>query len=386
MASKLEKLKHIGLLLEAMPVAVSLYDQNDIIIDCNMEAVELFGFTNKANLIKEFNERYFDFSTEYQPCGTLSREKKEEAFKQVHSKGRFQVEWIHLDVHGKELPINATLTKIEIEDTTLITVCDVDLRETRLDKARKMEAERRLYETEIATIDREKRFKEDLLAMLSHEMRTPLAVMSVYAELVIREILKGKIGESALEALSTISDEAHRLADLATDSMDMFVKKAAADSEASVDIGKMISQLVNMITSTTQKQNVVIVLKLPEYLPLVWGRAAELTRVLWNIFDNALRYTESGTINVAGDLRVIDGSRHIAVTITDTGCGMTKEIKSHVFERGYSSEDRTGLGLAFCKEIIKAHGGVISIESEIGTGCAVTFTLPEYCNKEDSHV
>ena len=375
MAKKHEVLEHIMLLLEAIPTAITLYDHNEVIIDCNMKTVKLFGFTDKTKFIKEFNERYFDFSPKCQPCGNLSTEKKEEAFRQVHSQGRFQVEWMHLDINGKKLPISATLTKIEIEDTYLILICDVDLREIRLARAREVEAKQRLFELEIETLDREKKFKETMLTTLSHEMRTPLAVMSAYAEVLIDKIESGESTECVLAQLAIISDEAHRLAELATNTMDAFVKKTERDDEEITDIGKRIAYLSNMLMPMAKKRNIAVIIDLPEYLPAVRGKVSALTRVVWNIFENALRYTqEEGAITVFGK----DDSEYVSITIADTGCGMTHETKMRACERGFSSENMTGLGLSFCKEIIEAHGGEISIESEPDNGCAVTFTLPKH--------
>jgi len=355
-AKKHEALEHISMTMEATPAVASLYDKNNILIDCNMETVKLFGFTNKAKFIKEFNERFFDFSTEYQPCGTPTREKIIEVFRQTRLHGRIQLEWVHVNINGDEIPIYATLTEVEIEDMSLILVYDIDLRETRLARAKELQA---------------------MLTTLSHEMRTPLAVMSAYAEMVVRKIRSGEVNEKVLAALETISDESHRLATLATDTMDGFVKNAEEDSKEIINLGKMVTQLANMLIPTAKKQNISVVLNLPEHLPPIWGIVAELTRVVWNIFENALRHTNNGTVTISGDSQTTHGTKYVSITITDTGCGMTYEIKSRAFERCYSSGEKTGLGLTFCKEIIEAHGGEISIKSEPDKGCAITFILPQ---------
>ena len=223
-ASECCGIKQIRLLLEAIPAAVTLYDKNTVLIDCNMETVKLFGFGDKATFISEYNGRFFDFSAEYQPCGTPTIEKKEKVFSEARLLGRLQSEWVHLDVNGDEIPISATFTRVEAEGAPFVLVCGIDLREIRLARASNVEAERRLTELEIAFIDRERKFKEAILETLSHEMRTPLAVMSAYAEMIVRKIRGGDVSEKVLTALDTISDESHRLADLATDTMDMFEK------------------------------------------------------------------------------------------------------------------------------------------------------------------
>jgi signal transduction histidine kinase len=129
-----------------------------------------------------------------------------------------------------------------------------------------------------------------------------------------------------------------------------------------------------MLRPTAGKYNTEIVLNLPENLPPANGVTEELTRVVWNVFDNALRHTTNGTITVTGKA----SSKYVHVSIADTGSGMTPEAKSMAFERGYSGSVRSGLGLAFCREIVVAYGGEIEIQSELGEGCTVSFSLPVY--------
>ena len=150
---KYRQYNHIQLMIEAIPAAVTLYDKNNILVDCNMETFKLFGFAGKAQFIEEYNKRFFDFSTEYQPCGTPATQKKEEVLRQVELQSRFQTEWIHLDKNGEELPVNVTFTRIEIDDNPFNLVCDIDLREIRLARDKETEAEERLLKSEIAHVE-----------------------------------------------------------------------------------------------------------------------------------------------------------------------------------------------------------------------------------------
>lgn len=385
MERKREVYNHVKILIEAIPASVTLWDKNDVLIDCNIEAVKLFGFTEKEKFFKAFGERFFDFSPKYQPCGTPTKIKLKEFFKQAWKQGRLQVEWMHLDINGHEMPFNATLARIEIEGELMLLICDTDLREIGFEKAKKVEAEHSLLKLEIEAVYREKEFKDDILATLSHEIRTPLAVVSAYAQVTARKIRSGEINERVLQALDTISDEAKRLGELATDTMDMFIKKSEIEARTSVDINKLIDRLVNILASTAKKKNITILLNLPKYLPPVHGSSNALMRVLWNILENAIRYTEGGAIIITGDFQSSGNAAFVSVTISDTGCGMTDEVKKRAFERGYSGRKTTGLGLAFCKEIIEMHDGEISIESEAGKGCAITFSLPHFSTKESSN-
>ena len=119
---------HLRLMLEATPACVTLYDKNNTLIDCNMEAVKMFGYEDRAKFIKDFNENFFDLSAKYQPCGTPTTEKKDWVFREAYLKGRIQLEWTHLTIDGKEIPTHATLTKVETEDSHMIVTFVKDLR------------------------------------------------------------------------------------------------------------------------------------------------------------------------------------------------------------------------------------------------------------------
>jgi signal transduction histidine kinase len=259
------------------------------------------------------------------------------------------------------------------------------------------EEQRLRLETENAAIASEKRFKEDILATISHEVRTPLAVMSVYAQMAVKQMNKGNITEQTMTDLNTISNEAKRLAELATDALTMFGGKTDINKRTHVDIGAAVTQLAGLLTSAAKNKNIEIKIELAD-IPPVWGVSDELTRVLWNLFDNAIKHTKNGVItvngaySVTGELKMENGelkgkdfsnsqfstlnSQFVSVSIQDTGEGMTAETLHRAFEHGYSASGGPGMGLAFCKEIIENHGGSINIKSSIGNGCAVTFTLP----------
>lgn len=229
------------------------------------------------------------------------------------------------------------------------------------------------------TLEQIDKMKTDLMQTVSHEMRTPLTVMSVYAELAVKEMNGGKITEQTISDLNTISNEALRLAGLAGSVLDVFKKNNSIEAKTAVDIKAMASQLAHLLTPLAKSRGISINLLLPDSLPDCWGSPNELTRVLWNIFDNAVRHTENGSITVSG--KHITESGAIEITVADTGSGITPEHIKQIFERGFSSEQgsinqTTGLGLAFCKEIIEAHGGKINIESEMGKGTEVKFSLP----------
>jgi len=110
----------IQLVLDSAPMSVTLYDENRKLIDCNMEAVRLFGFTNKEHFITTLNERFYDFFPLCQPCGTPTIEKLNWLFEQATSNERIQLEWTHLTADGQELPAEVTFVRVEYRDSFML--------------------------------------------------------------------------------------------------------------------------------------------------------------------------------------------------------------------------------------------------------------------------
>jgi len=362
-AAREEALENIKTLTDGVPIAMQMHDEETVkLIDCNAMVAAIFGYENKAEYMAAYNEDFYNFAQQTQPCGTPSHERVQQIRAQLVKKGYCNFEWMHLTRMGEELLLDISMVRVKRADVFLWVSYLQDLLPLK-------EAEARRVAAEVAVLEREKRFKDNILATISHELRTPLAVMSVYAEMAVRQIKSGTVTEEALAALDTISDESHRLASLASSALDMFVKKAADETKAPVDIGKMVAQLVGILDSMATKRGVKIHSHLPQNLPLVWAVSGDITRVFWNILDNALRYTKNGTI----DISAMSARDKVIISIADSGCGMDNETKSRAFDRGFG--EGSGLGLVFCKEIIETHGGEISIESELGAGTSVIFSI-----------
>jgi two-component system sensor histidine kinase VicK len=118
---------------------------------------------------------------------------------------------------------------------------------------------------------------------------------------------------------------------------------------------------------------------------MVWMATDKISRVLYNLLDNALRYTPEGG-QVCVDVRPQEDA--VLVSVEDSGAGIPPEDIPHVFDRFYRVEKSrsragyqrggTGLGLAIAKGIVRAHGGEMWVESEVGQGTKVCFTLPDH--------
>ena len=231
-----------------------------------------------------------------------------------------------------------------------------------------------------ASLIRLDKMRADLIANVTHETLTPLSVLSVYSELVARELRSKDIDEQAARDLESISDEAIHIASLLdglnnnTDASENRLAKTALDLP---DLVKTTVRLYMLIVKRTGSS---LETKIESDLPKVYACAGEITQVLFNLIQNAHKHTVEGTIVV----KISSEDDFVKVTVTDTGFGIPPDLLPHVFERGVSGNDAndangkpgTGLGLALCKEIIEAHNGTIEINSKYGEGTNVWFTLP----------
>ena len=231
-----------------------------------------------------------------------------------------------------------------------------------------------------AALEQIARTRAEMVDTLSHEVRTPLTVMSTYAQLAVKKIRAGNADEQTLTDLVTISDEAKRLSEMASNTLRLsrlagVPENMAANEAGLVDIGAITGQLIGLFEPTARRAARMLHAVIPENLPPVWGESDSLTRLLWNLLDNAISHAGRGNIEARAEA---DG-KDVRITVKDEGEGIPPELLPKIFERGVSGKkDGTGLGLAFCREIAKRHGGDIAVESECGTGTTVTVTLPAH--------
>jgi len=155
--------------------------------------------------------------------------------------------------------------------------------------------------------------------------------------------------------------------------------KAPVD-RSEVDLQELLQTALRLMKPRGEEKGLALVDELPAELPLVWADWSILTRVVVNLLDNAIKFTPSGgTITLSASA----GEAEVQVTVADTGVGIASEDQDRVFEKfervrepGRSHEVGTGLGLAFCKLALEAHGGRIWVQSKEGAGSQYAFTLP----------
>jgi signal transduction histidine kinase len=237
----------------------------------------------------------------------------------------------------------------------------------------RMTAELERGEREREAMERERR---DLLAAVSHDLRTPLSSMRLLTE-AVRD---GFAGERALEQLGFHLQSLEHLID------DLFElsRLEAGDVEwrlEPVDVRELVEETVEGMGVQARAAGVALEAGVPAGVPPVRGNPEKLQRVLFNLIDNALRHTPGGgTIAVSA---TPEGGL-VAVAVSDTGTGIEAADRARAFEpffRGGPSASRprngAGLGLPICRAIVQAHGGTIDL-APAATGTTVRFSVPQH--------
>ena len=220
--------------------------------------------------------------------------------------------------------------------------------------------------------------KTAFLSDASHELKTPLAAMSGYAQNAEMELVNG--GDTAVvqEKLKRISSESNRMALMVTQILDVTrIEEGRMVLELDAcDIESLARNTVETFFAVLNKNNNRLALRIPVDLPEVKADSSRLQRVFVNLISNALKHTKNGTILIKAEE---EDNGFVKVTVKDTGSGISEEDMPHIWERYYKgkhSETGTGLGLFICKFIVESHGGKIWAESEVGKGTSFMFTIP----------
>ena len=231
---------------------------------------------------------------------------------------------------------------------------------------------------QLADLDR---MKADFMSVATHELKTPINVVSGYAEL-IQEGVYGEISEKQQMALTSIQEQSRILTQLVNQLLDISRLEAGG---LKLEIGDLeLAELFDRVRRTFEvlanKQGIALSVQLDDSAPPTIPADGDRLRdqVLGNLLGNALKFTpEGGRIDVRGWPE--DG--HFRIEVTDTGAGMPAEQLPHVFDKYFQIGEQArskgaGLGLAIAHEVVHAHGGTISVESEEGRGTTFRINLP----------
>ena len=215
--------------------------------------------------------------------------------------------------------------------------------------------------------------RTDFVANVSHEMKTPLAVMQNYGTLLQAPDLPE---EKRIEYAKAITDASRRLADMMTNilKLNRLENQQIYPNLTTFDLGEQLCESLLQYESTWERKNIEIETDIAE--SVLVSADAELLSLVWNnLFSNAFKFTENGG---KVSLTLTADEKYATVKISDTGCGMSAEVGAHIFEKFYQGDTShatqgNGLGLPLVKRVIDIMQGEISVESAVGIG--TTFTV-----------
>ncbi|QIB68827.1 HAMP domain-containing histidine kinase [Aminipila butyrica] len=220
------------------------------------------------------------------------------------------------------------------------------------------------------------RMKTELFANISHELKTPLTVISVHAQRAEALLELGRDGdlEKIHESHALVYDEAMRLSRLVDSTLRLAFLQEAGERKTTQDICSILRTTAEAYRSLLEKKGNTLLLSLPETPLLVYGHADQLVQLISNLLSNAGAHTKQGHIHISAEQQ----DEEIVFHITDTGTGIALELLSRIFERGITDGGGSGLGLSICLQIAHDHCGEIMIDSVQGEGTRVKVKLPLY--------
>ena len=230
---------------------------------------------------------------------------------------------------------------------------------------------------ENAMLEKMNRLKSDFLRNLAHEMKTPLTVMSGYAQLTERQIRKDSVNEETVLNLETIAKEAGRLSDMVTQLLDVTYQRAGERGASVLAPDELLEDAAAVCRPILLKNGNGMEIRCQTKRKVSANKEA-LLQVLINLCINSNKHTAGGVVSVSA---VDAAGGFVAFSVCDSGSGICPEDLPYIFERGYSKDGGNGLGLTICREIIESAGGSISVEKTGADGTTIRFTVP--AEKED---
>lgn len=219
--------------------------------------------------------------------------------------------------------------------------------------------------------------RTDFIANVSHELKTPLAIMQNYATMLQQPDLSE---QKKQEYAKAIADASHRLAQLITNilKLNKLENQQIFPSSERYDLGEQLCEVLLQFEGEWEKKDIVIETDIADGVEICAD--GELLSLVWNnLLSNAFKFTgQAGTVGIT----LAEDDRNVMVRVRDTGCGMPPEVGAHIFEKFYQGDTShamqgNGLGLALVKRVVDILQGEISVESVVGEGSTFTVRIPK---------
>ncbi len=225
-----------------------------------------------------------------------------------------------------------------------------------------------------------KQRRQEYLAFVAHDLRTPLFAISLAGRVLEQSLPKRGYGEDAAQMLKSLRRSVQQLEGLVQKVLEENTHLEADNGihleRRLFDLWPLVEALVDDIALVSESADTRIVNRVPDDL-VVYADANLLRRILQNLVANAVKYAPNSVITIGAKNLADDCG--IACWVSDNGLGIPEDMQQKIFNKGETDAERddgAGLGLAIVQKFTEAHGGMVSVESELGTGSTFSFTLP----------
>lgn len=377
--------------IESMPEAFAAWDKNKALLFSNHRFKEIYHIDGRPG---DPGTRYADFEK------TMNRLLiRHNSHRRGHDKSRYQAQmrdgrWLQISeqatIDGGLINVSFDVTKLKSTQQNLVireqqmrsTLEDLTASRRELEgKTQKLAELADKYMREKDRAEEANRVKAEFLANISHELRTPLNAIIGFSDMMQREVL-GKIENEQYQGyINDIHMSGSYLLELINDILDMSRIEAGRlklDTKM-CQLNELLSDCLNIITPQAVERDISICQNFENKIELQLDRRA-IKQVMLNLMSNAIKFTpEGGEVEVS----VEQDATAVHIFVRDSGIGIEKTALSKLGRPFVQVENQmtkchsgTGLGLAISRSLIDLHGGVLTIDSEVGVGTTVLVTLP----------
>ena len=351
--------------------AIVSVDDEQIITLFNQGAERIFGYTaaevigKKLDLLlpPDVHEIHREHIRQFSRTGESARRMGERS----EVRGRRK--------NGEIFPAEASISKFDLGDRRVFTAVLRDITERRAaeqERARLLDAERSAR----AAAEVALRTRDEVLAVVSHDLRNPLSVIDMCAASLSDKLPPDDAAHSLVRTIESSTAWMNRLIEDLLDVARVEAGRLALERYPH-DLVRVISEATVMLEPLIAEKSLTLREELPEYLPRASVDSRRIVQVLENLVSNAVKHTAAG-----GEIRIHAEATNgeILVSVRDTGSGIPSENLPHLFDRFWQARGArrggAGLGLAIAKGIVEAHGGRMWVESELGSGSLFGFAIP----------
>jgi PAS domain S-box-containing protein len=347
---------------------------NGKFVDCNKATLDLLKFKTKDDFL---NTSYLKLSPELQPDGRNSFEKSKEMAKIAHKNGFHKFEWVHTKKTGENVPVEILLTSILNEPNNRI------IHSVWRDITSRKKAELELIRAK-EKAEESNRLKTEFLNNMSHEIRTPMNGILGFSEFLGNANLPEKKRKHFVNIIQNSGNQLLRVMDDILEISRLETKQVKVQAKE-VCLNDLLLELFSVFDIKAKENDTPLYLKksLSDEESTILTDKVKLNKVLSNLLENALKFTNQGYIEFGYNLKKNEKVNELEIFVKDNGIGIHPDKHKTIFERFSQANIEfsknlggLGLGLSIAKENTELLGGKINVVSKKEKGATFTITLP----------